>query len=436
MIRPQWFWTVWLALLAAMLIAIRPGVVASLIADSRHAIETGDYDLSRDRLRIVSFLDTQNPQAALLRARTYRHLQEYDAASLQLQRAQELGVTSGSVQLERMLGLAQRGGIPDAQNRLKSLLSNPFVDPAEVCDAFAYGAWQRDESRLWRLFLDRWFEADPSDVRQFLTRGEMCEETRQWPLAQDAYRQALRLDPKNIRVRLGLGLCLLELNRSKEALEHFDWVLGPKPDNLVALEGRAKCLMEFGDLDQAKKLLSRVLQDQPDNISAHLEMGRLELRQHRPQQAVSRLKPLAQHYPYLIDVHYNLALALRAAGAVEEAALCFRHHQHLQDELSLSDKLADKIHRDPNDLEARYELGITVLKNFTPSKGVYWLNTVLARDPMHRRANEALAEYYERQGMSQLAAPHRKFASRGNAATALDISDNNEGVNALTLPTE
>lgn len=435
-----------MGLLFAVAFGIRPAVVALLVADSRRAMQAGNYDLSRVRLRIAGFLDAWNPQIALLRARTHRHLQNYDAASALLERAQELGVSFEVVQRERVLAQAQRGGIPDAQNRVNSLLSTPFVDPAEVCDAFAYGAWQRDDSRQWPLLLDRWFEASPSDPRQFVTRGEMCEETRQWRLAEDAHRQALHLDPKNIRARLGLAACLLELSRSKEALEQFDWVLGTEPGNLSALEGRAKCLIEQGDLEQASKLLSQVLREVPHNFTAQLEMGRLELQQHRPKQAVSRLKPLAQQYPHHLDIQYNLALALRADGAVEEAAVHFRQHQHLQNEMSRSDKLMDRINRNPDDLEARYELGITVLKNFSPSRGVFWLNSVLARDPMHRRANEALAEYYERQGKSQLAAPHREYANKGKAAnapvtgttagqlrpSAPDISGDSEGVNSLS----
>ena len=64
-----WRYAIFVSLLVllAITLCIRRAVVACLIADARAAMESGNYELSLDRLWVAGFLDVGHPQIALLR---------------------------------------------------------------------------------------------------------------------------------------------------------------------------------------------------------------------------------------------------------------------------------------------------------------------------------------------------------------------------------
>lgn len=403
-----------LAVLFPVILATRLGLVAYLVADARRALTSQNFADAQSSLRIAGILDPNNSRVVLLHARIERHLEDYVGATSSLLQAKRLGIGAETVQFERLLAHAQQGQLNDASIRSKDLLSDPCVDPVEVCEAFVRGAFRRDDSKLLYSLLNHWSEISPNDPRQFLLRGRMWEENQSWQAAEAAYRVVLQLDQNNTPGKFGLAICLMQQSRFHDALRQYESILKAEPNNTTAIVGRAKCHSELGDLGLAKKLFLEVLQRDPQDFIARLELGRLEFAQNQFKKAVFWLKPLAQQYPYDLDVRYHLAMALRADGHHEQALEHFHHLETLQQQLVRSAKLMDKIRTDPGDLDARYELGTTVLKHFEPARGLYWLNTVLARNPSHEPTHQALSEYYEQRGESRLAAQHRKFANYSN----------------------
>lgn len=223
----------------------RPMIVSYLIIDARRALESHHYEVSEYRLKIAGILDGRNGQIALLRARSFRHLENYNQATWQLSRARQLGIGSAIVQVENILAQAQQGRLSDPGRELNSLLTDPFVDSVEVCHAFACGARRTDDSDLLLWLLDHWWEVSPNDPFQFQIRGEMWKDRKNWTSAEEAYRHVLRLDPNNTNARLGLGSSLFQQARSEEALECFELILDAEPNNSTALAERTKCLSEL-----------------------------------------------------------------------------------------------------------------------------------------------------------------------------------------------
>ena len=60
------------------------------------------------------------------------------------------------------------------------------------------------------------------------------------------------------------------------------------------------------------------------------------------------------------------------------------------------------------DIEQVLELGNMLLRFHHDDIGVYWLYRALKLDPNCRQAHEALAAYYEKQGLPDKAAVHKQ----------------------------
>jgi Tfp pilus assembly protein PilF len=63
----------------------------------------------------------------------------------------------------------------------------------------------------------------------------------------------------------------------------------------------------------------------------------------------------------------------------------------------------------PDDVEVRYDIGMTLLKYGSPEDGAKWLLTVVEQQPDHKRTHQALAVYYESLGDWENAAMHRQL---------------------------
>lgn len=92
--------------------------------------------------------------------------------------------------------------------------------------------------------------------------------------AEQYIRQALRLDPANVRNALlfaNLGTVQRMRHQYKEALESYTYAVNMASRNPVILKNRAALYLEMGELDKARVDYSLVLDLQPDNLEA-LEM--------------------------------------------------------------------------------------------------------------------------------------------------------------------
>jgi tetratricopeptide (TPR) repeat protein len=74
------------------------------------------------------------------------------------------------------------------------------------------------------------------------------------------FRNALRLDPRNIGLRREFGYLLLKMNREKDAEEQFRLVVAADPDDLLSVAQLGFLLLARKNTDAAMPLLERVLQ--------------------------------------------------------------------------------------------------------------------------------------------------------------------------------
>lgn len=381
------------------------------IASAREAIASRDIEGALRHLDSFRSRNSANAEAHFLTGSLYRRLGRADEMERSLQRAAELGWPADEIQREGILLLAQAGHIDKAEPHLRRLLAGAGVYEPEVCEAFVAGHFRVFRPAEAVRLLDRWQAHWPKDPQPHFMRGALWQHAQGWHLAEQQYRRALELGPERVDIRLALAHALVERGQAEEAAGHFRECVKRMPDSPAALAGLGQALIKLGKTAESRELFQRVLERDPGHPGAHFGMGQLALAGGRSQEAVDWLEPLVKQAPFDLSLRYALARALRSVGRSADAQHHFEFVREIQKPLARIADLMDAILDRPDDVELRYELGVTLLKSVSPIDGAGWLRTVVAIDPGHRQAHAALAEYYEQQGESSLAEQHRRHAA-------------------------
>jgi tetratricopeptide (TPR) repeat protein len=104
--------------------------------------------------------------------------------------------------------------------------------------------------------------ADPENSAAHLNLAIWLQRAEQWDAAAQAFQRALWLDPRLEPARIGLGACLLKLDRIEQALEVFnqaDDTPGP------ALFGKAVALQLLRRFDEAESAYAILLGSEPNS---------------------------------------------------------------------------------------------------------------------------------------------------------------------------
>ena len=83
--------------------------------------------------------------------------------------------------------------------------------------------------------------------------------------AVEAFRTALRWDPRNVRARSGLGMVEMNRRTRPSALESFGRATRLDPTRVEAWVGVANATMALGEWDRASAALQHAAQLSPDS---------------------------------------------------------------------------------------------------------------------------------------------------------------------------
>jgi TolB-like protein/DNA-binding winged helix-turn-helix (wHTH) protein/Tfp pilus assembly protein PilF len=145
---------------------------------------------------------------------------------------------------------------------------DPNFVPAYIGLALTHGFLSQgepDDLILMRQLAERATTLDPTsaDAREVL--GEAKLEAWDWSGAEEEYRQALVLDPNNVRAHDGLGYTLGATGRLDEGWKELQIAqeLDPNQDHV------AEALYQRGQLDQAIEIRQRIAKRNPENGFNH-----------------------------------------------------------------------------------------------------------------------------------------------------------------------
>jgi TolB-like protein/Flp pilus assembly protein TadD len=113
----------------------------------------------------------------------------------------------------------------------------------------------------------------------------------QWGQSENYFKEAERLDPRNVRLLTQHALSYIYLHRFPEALRKLDQVLNITPDDVDTLAFKAGIAQAEGDLPRAAALLAPLHPNADDSVVLETQVYQAIL-ERRPGQIIPRLKEI------------------------------------------------------------------------------------------------------------------------------------------------
>ena len=144
--------------------------------------------------------------------------------------------------------------------------------------------------------------------------------------AHAAYRNAVLLDPQNYRWSYLLAVNFQEMGNDQRAVALYAVSLGLEPANLAARTRLGLLLVKLEHLDEAEAHLQQVLKNNNRDAAALAGLGLIAFEREQYQRAISYYIRSLGSQPEAGQTHYQIALAYRALGDIENAQAHLEQH--------------------------------------------------------------------------------------------------------------
>ncbi len=364
----------------------------NLLADLRFE-EAGR--LLDDYLRIRP----SDARAHLLAALAKRRAGDAEAAESHLNECDRLQGQTPASSLERILLLAERGGLGDKEFGLRSRLEKGDGDPVLLLEALArnYLTLERLTDAL--ACLADLLEARPHHPRALVWRAQIWGRMKKWDNALEDARKAVELRPGSPEARLIWAEANERVGQTEKAVREYGrlYESGQKKGPAVVL-GLGRCWQDLGRFVQARHVLDAFLAEQPARADVLVERGRLALREGGTSPAEPYFRRAVALDPSNLEAHRFLQRCLEARGNPEESARVAGQLRQLEVREGRIAQLSSDVLAAPNEAEPRYRLALFLLQNGREQEGLNWLNDALNVNPLHEPARATLAAYAQRTG--------------------------------------
>jgi tetratricopeptide (TPR) repeat protein len=385
------------------------------IAAARDALRSFQPKVATELLGPVVEQHPDSAEAEFLLAVAARRSGQLDEMDGHLKRAAQLGWDAEEIDRQVSLTYFQVGDFrragPDMLQRLQQGGNDDEAE--ETYEAMARGYMSTMLLKQAAFILESWLSWRPKSVPARLMLADVAALGGDTDGEINCYREAVRSDPSNVEARRCLAHGLILSHELEESHELLVGCLREEPRNATVLVNMAEWHQRSGHVEEAKKIVAQVLALQPDNrqrAAALGILGQIALAEKDYAEAARVLKEAVDADPAAFANVYALSQALSHAGQSEEAKVYLARWQRCQDaEKKLAD-LHDDILRHPEDPDLRTEIAQALLDEGATAIGVNWLNSVVVYHPTHPLANRLLAEHYEREGKTELAARYRAIA--------------------------
>jgi tetratricopeptide (TPR) repeat protein len=349
---------------------------------------------------------------AALTARRAGHPEE---GKVHLAAAEKLQGDTEEIRLEKQLLAVQMGQATEfLESTLYRRIGLDAVHRHLIIEALIQGALL--DVRLYQIkqLTDLWLETPSPDPRPYFWRA-FAEQQFGGYIEDRAiadYAAAVERDPDFDEARERLADLLLKKGRVPESRPHFEELLKRRPDDVKAMVGVARCLMALGTIDEARDLLDRALARSPDDPDALRERGILALQDGKAEEAEPYLRRADAARTQDPSTSYNLYICLQRLGREREAKEQQERHEAVQaDNRRLRQLLRDYQDR-PRDADLVQQIGAMYLATGNPDyemTGLNWLRKALDIDPRHKKTYAALADFYQKKNMPEMAARLRRL---------------------------
>ncbi len=226
----------------------------------------------------------------------------------------------------------------------------------EARDQYALGNWYLEPvQRQYSLAINaykRALEFDPDCAAVYHSLGFAYYKEGEFDLAQEALQKAIELNPQNANYHYVLGQLLedwTELDGAWEkAIQEFTRATELDPSYIEAWYNRGLLYEKLEDIEKACEDFKQVVNRAPAFHAARHNLGVLYMKRQQWEDAEQVFEEILEVEPREPDAHYHLAeISLNLYGDVDRAIHCLQY----------------AIERDPEHLDARFELGLLYAKH-------------------------------------------------------------------------
>ena len=147
---------------------------------------------------------------------------------------------------------------------------------------------------------------------------------RRFAEAEQAYRQALQLQPGFAEAWLNLGVALKSQGRLSDAEASCRQALQTRPAFVEALNNLGNILLAQGRHAEAESAYRHALALRPEHLEALLNLARIQLAGGRIAEAEACSRRALALRPDMPETHNSLGLCRQAQGSLTDAEACFR----------------------------------------------------------------------------------------------------------------
>jgi tetratricopeptide (TPR) repeat protein len=336
-----------------------------------------------------------------------------DEASRHLAAARRLGYPVEEIQLEQALLDAQTGGLAGVEEYLTTRLRRQDADAPVILEALTATSLESYQLPRALRCATEWLDREPDNVRALYWRGITWELLFSPQRAIADLTRVLELDPGHDGAHRHLARQLTDLKRDAEVESHYEHLQGRGPGDAEVLVGLARCRHAAGRVEEARQLLDRVLEADPDCAPALAERGKIALDADALGEAERLLRKAVALAPADAQTNYNLSRCLQRLGRNAEADRYRAEFRRIEADWKRLREVIRLMGGAPRTPGLCAEAGTILLRNGRDALGLAWLSSALKEDPLQPAAHQALADYYERTGKTELARHHRGLARSG-----------------------
>lgn len=254
--------------------------------------QMGEYAKARPRLEAVAAANPNDAKAEFLLVNDLTKLGDFHAAAAHLEKL--AGRAPENQQVWYQLAKVYMQLSEDALGKVNE------IDPNSVW-AHEISAELMESMKNYDGAIVEWKKAEEAAPRQpgvHYKLGDLYWSLSQWDNATVQFEQEMAIDPGNCRAQWKLGDILMQKSvQPEEALARVDKAL-------------AAC---------------------PNLVEAHADRGRLLLRLHRDQEAITELQAAEKSNPSEPSTHFLLAQAYRATGNTQQAQAEMKSFSELEE---------------------------------------------------------------------------------------------------------
>jgi tetratricopeptide (TPR) repeat protein len=276
-------------------------------------------------------LDPRLPEVPALLGLDYARLDRYSEALPYLEKAfaeeNEPGVRSlvGQQLAQSYFVLGKQGmGLTTVQ-KLREL----FPDDADVLYTAA-----KAYANLWNDAVQRMIAKAPGSYQVHQMLAEVLDAQEKYSQAAEEYRRIIQIDPNLPGAHYRLGRMIVRVDPSntgnQNALVQFQKELEINPADVPTHVEIGELQLQFHQFDEASRFFSRALELDPSYTAARLGLAKVWIARKEYQKAVDQLDEAARQSPEDETIYYNLMIAFRGMGKLDQAQSALDKFQDLK----------------------------------------------------------------------------------------------------------